>query len=203
MPTDMRVALVALLALLLGGCSPPKTRIEACATASAACWRDRRRAASPRSVEDRAAKAAGASTKVSGRSGGARRARPDPRLAGGLASAIALAPSAAPLAKLNDSRHVFIDQRGTGSPTTRLQWRPAGRALLEDSSIQAGEGVRPASMPIAPVHDDIAMADFDGCARASAAKLNLWGGSYGTRAAPVRRYGPRAHGALDGVAPRR
>jgi pimeloyl-ACP methyl ester carboxylesterase len=217
MPTDMRVALVALLALLLGGCEPaPKTpesklALTACrlpgVETEARCaildtWEDRE-AKSGRRIPVRVAVVP---AKL-------RAKEPDPIVvfAGGPGQgAIALAAEVLPLfAKLNDSRDiVLIDQRGTGSSNA-----------LDCSGDQPVQSLFEDSIPAKVVKEclarldadprqyttTIAMADFDEIREGLGyAKLNLWGGSYGTRAALeyLRRYPDHVRTVtLDGVAP--
>lgn len=144
-----------------------------------------------------------------------RGAEPDPIvvLAGGPGQgAIALAPQVAALfSRLNDTRDiVLVDQRGTGG-SHPLDCDP------EDSA--SGPSVFEDSLPEKMVVDCLAALDADPRQYATTAavadldevlgamdyaKVNLWGGSYGTRMALefLRRHPDRVRTAtLDGVAP--
>jgi pimeloyl-ACP methyl ester carboxylesterase len=144
-----------------------------------------------------------------------RGAEPDPLvvLAGGPGQgAIALAPQVATLfARLNDSRDiVLVDQRGTGG-SHALDCDPAegaGRqSVFEDSLPEKMVRDCLEALDADPRHyaTPTAMADLDEVLGLMGyAKANLWGGSYGTRAALefLRRYPDRVRTAtLDGVAP--
>lgn len=144
-----------------------------------------------------------------------RGAEPDPLvvLAGGPGQgAIALAPQVAVLfSRLNDTRDiVLVDQRGTGR-SHALDCEPRdedrSRSIFEDA------------IPEEVVRDCLAALDADPRQYATPtavadlvevlgalgyAKVNLWGGSYGTRVALelLRRHPDRVRTAtLDGVAP--
>jgi pimeloyl-ACP methyl ester carboxylesterase len=140
---------------------------------------------------------------------------PDPILvfAGGPGQgAVALASDVMPLfARLNDLRDiVFIDQRGTGSS------HPLDCDEDEDSPLQSVfEDALPDELVrkcLAQLDADprqyvtsIAVEDIDDVRSALGyAKVNLWGGSYGTRVELeyVRRHGEHVRSmVLDGVAP--
>jgi pimeloyl-ACP methyl ester carboxylesterase len=126
--------------------------------------------------------------------------------------AVSLANQVMPLfTKLNDTRDiVLIDQRGTGQSNPLDceddQDQPL-QAVFEDSLPQrvvqnclAGLDADPAQY-VTPV----AVADLEDVRAALGyEKLNLWGGSYGTRVALeyARRHGERVRSmVLDGVAP--
>ncbi|HEX5129727.1 MAG TPA: alpha/beta fold hydrolase [Usitatibacter sp.] len=139
---------------------------------------------------------------------------PDPIviLAGGPGQgAISLAAQVMPLfTKLNDTRDVvFLDQRGTGksNPLNCNDDSQPLQALFEDALPE-----RLVTRCLAELDADprqyvttVAMQDLDEVRGALGyAKVNLWGGSYGTRAALeyVRRYPDRVRTmVLDGVAP--
>jgi pimeloyl-ACP methyl ester carboxylesterase len=143
-----------------------------------------------------------------------RNREPDPIvvLAGGPGQgAIALAPQVVPLfARLNDARDiVFLDQRGTGesAPLDCPDDSRPLQALFEDALPE-----RLVSRCLAQIDADprqyvtsIAVEDLEEVRAALGYdKLNLWGGSYGTRAALeyVRRHGDHVRAMiLDGVAP--
>ena len=144
-----------------------------------------------------------------------RGAEPDPLvvLAGGPGQgAIALAPQVAALfSRLNDTRDiVLIDQRGTGS-SNPLDCDADDRASLqtafEDSLPEKMVQECLASLDADPRHyaTTTAAADLDEVLGALGyGRVNLWGGSYGTRMALelMRRYPERVRTAtLDGVAP--
>jgi len=144
-----------------------------------------------------------------------RSTEPDPIvvLAGGPGQgAIALAPQVVPLfARLAEARDiVLVDQRGTGG---------SNPLACEGEEGEAFQSVFEDAMPEKLVRDCLerldgdprhyatptAMADLDEVLGALGyAKVNLWGGSYGTRAALefLRRFPGRVRTAtLDGVAP--
>ena len=139
---------------------------------------------------------------------------PDPIviLAGGPGQgAVSLASQVMPLfTRLNDSRDVvFLDQRGTGksAPLDCEDDTQPMQMLFEDALPE-----RLVTKCLAQLDADprqyvtpIAMDDLDEVRAALGyAKLNLWGGSYGTRAALeyVRRHGKNVRSiVLDGVAP--
>ncbi len=149
----------------------------------------------------------------------ARRKLPDPvfMLAGGPGqSAIGLAPSAMSLfTRLNNRRDiVFVDQRGTGRSAPLLCDDTRHRPLAEqsDPEWQFGELLRCRDRLKALPHGDLrffttplAMQDLDAVRRQlGAERINLVGGSYGTRAAlDYARQFPDAvrRSVLDGVAP--
>lgn len=141
---------------------------------------------------------------------------PDPIvvLAGGPGQgAIALAKQVAPLfSRLNDSRDiVLVDQRGTGRSRPLACEaggdRPELFDLLDDSRLEARLRQCLDSLDADPRHYATApaVADLDEVLGALGyARVNLWGGSYGTRVALelMRRHPGRVRTAtLDGVAP--
>jgi pimeloyl-ACP methyl ester carboxylesterase len=145
-----------------------------------------------------------------------RRAKePDPIviLAGGPGQgAISLADQVLPLfARLNDTRDlVFIDQRGTGgSNGLDCNERDGGsiQSVFEDALPEklVRECLRSLDADPRQYVTTIAMHDLDEVLGALGfAKVNLWGGSYGTRAVLefMRRHPQRVRSAvLDGVAP--
>ncbi|HEX4942879.1 MAG TPA: alpha/beta hydrolase [Usitatibacteraceae bacterium] len=144
-----------------------------------------------------------------------RDAEPDPIvvLAGGPGQgAIALAPQVTTLfARLNDSRDlVLVDQRGTGGshPLDCEPEEDAGlQSLFEDALPEKMVKDCLASLDADPRHyaTSTAVADLDEVLGALGyARVNLWGGSYGTRVALefMRRHPGRVRTAtLDGVAP--
>jgi len=125
--------------------------------------------------------------------------------------AIALASQVMPLfAKLNDARDVvFVDQRGTGdsNPLDCEETDQPVQALFEDSLPEELVERCLAHLDADPrlYVTSIAVEDFDDVRSALGYdKLNLWGGSYGTRVALeyLRRHGAHVRTAvLDGVAP--
>lgn len=140
---------------------------------------------------------------------------PDPVLvfAGGPGQgAVALAAQVLPLFnRLNDSRDVvFIDQRGTGE-SNPLDCETDGEAPLQTLF----EDALPAKLVAKCLRDldadprqyitSVAIEDIDEVRAALGYdKVNLWGGSYGTRAELeyVRRHGDHVRTmVLDGVAP--
>ena len=140
---------------------------------------------------------------------------PDPIvvLAGGPGQgAVSLAPQVMPLfAKLNDSRDVvFLDQRGTGAShplTCADEDTPQLQTLFEDALPQRLVAKCLARLDADPRQyvTTIAMQDLEEVRAAMGyERLNLWGGSYGTRAALeyLRRHPKRVRTmVLDGVAP--
>jgi pimeloyl-ACP methyl ester carboxylesterase len=126
--------------------------------------------------------------------------------------AVSLANQVMPLfAKLNDTRDILlIDQRGTGQ-SNPLECEDDGeqplQAIFEDSlpdrvvdNCLAGLDADPAQyvtpLAVADLEEVRAALGYD--------KLNLWGGSYGTRVALeyLRRHGDHVRTmVLDGVAP--
>ncbi len=143
----------------------------------------------------------------------ARDADPIVVLAGGPGQgAVALAAQVMPLfAKLNDSRDVvFLDQRGTGD-SNPLDCEDDGeqplQAVFEDALPEKVVAQCLAALDADPRQyvTTIAMEDLDEVlGKLGYAQVNLWGGSYGTRAALeyLRRHGERVRSVvLDGVAP--
>lgn len=149
----------------------------------------------------------------------ARRKLPDPvfLLAGGPGqSAISLAPQVLALfARLNNRRDiVLVDQRGTGLSAPLLCDDTRARPLVElaDPAVQLREMNRCREQLQALPYGDLrfftttlAMQDLDAVRRQlGAARINLIGASYGTRAAlDYQRQFPAAvrRSVLDGVAP--
>lgn len=140
---------------------------------------------------------------------------PDPIvvLAGGPGQgAVALADEVLPLfRKLNDSRDiVFVDQRGTGNshPLDCDDDADAPlQSLFEDTLPETlvEKCLKHLDADPRQYTTSIAVEDLDDV-RAGLAypRVNLWGGSYGTRVALeyIRRHGDRVRSAvLDGVAP--
>ena len=146
----------------------------------------------------------------------ARDAQPDPvfLLAGGpgQAASEAFAPLLPALAGLRRSRDlVFVDQRGTGG-SNKLQCE----LTAKDAGLKARFEARLDPARLIACRDGlqadprlyttaIAMDDLDDVRAALGyARINLWGGSYGTRAALVyaRQHPDRVRSlVLDGVAP--
>ena len=139
---------------------------------------------------------------------------PDPIvvLAGGPGQgAIALAAQVMPLfTRLNDTRDiVFLDQRGTGKshPLACEDSAQPMQSLFEDALPERLVVKCLAQLQADPRQyvTPVAIADLDEVRAALGyARVNLWGGSYGTRAALeyVRRHGDRVRTiVLDGVAP--
>jgi pimeloyl-ACP methyl ester carboxylesterase len=147
----------------------------------------------------------------------AREPAPDPLflLAGGPGQAAteALGPLLGAFERVRRTRDlVLVDQRGTGSSNPlRCDLNEPGAPLAErlraDSINDAKFKKCLAGYPADPrfYTSAIAMQDLDDVRAALGyARINLWGGSYGTRAALVylRDHGPHARTAiLDGVAP--
>ena len=149
----------------------------------------------------------------------ARRKLPDPvfMLAGGPGqSAIALAPSAMALfARLNNRRDiVFVDQRGTGRSAPLMCDETRHRPLAEqsDPELQFRQLLRCRDQLKALPHGDLrffttplATQDLDAVRQQlGASRINLVGGSYGTRGALdyARQFpGSVRRSVLDGVAP--
>ena len=140
---------------------------------------------------------------------------PDPIfiLAGGPGQgAIALAPQVMPLfARLNDSRDiVFLDQRGTGS-SNPLNCEDEDefplQSLFEDKIPERAVRACLETLDADPRQYTtiVAVADLDEVRGALGyPRVNLWGGSYGTRMALeyMRRHPQRVRSAvLDGAAP--
>ncbi|HEX6635814.1 MAG TPA: alpha/beta fold hydrolase [Usitatibacter sp.] len=126
--------------------------------------------------------------------------------------AVALASQVMPLfARLNDSRDiVFIDQRGTGNShplDCEPDEDPPLQSLFEDALPESLVRKCLASLDADPRQyiTSIAVEDIDDVRRALGYdKVNLWGGSYGTRVELeyLRRHGPHVRSmVLDGVAP--
>ncbi len=126
--------------------------------------------------------------------------------------AVSLAAQVMPLfTKLNDTRDiVFIDQRGTGQSNPLDceddEEQPL-QSLFEDAIPERIVARCLGALDADPRQyvTSIAVADLDEVREALGyAKLNLWGGSYGTRMALeyLRRHGDRVRTVvLDGVAP--
>ncbi|WP_372528327.1 alpha/beta fold hydrolase, partial [Piscinibacter sp.] len=149
----------------------------------------------------------------------ARRKLPDPvfMLAGGPGqSAIALAPTALPLfTRLNNRRDiVFVDQRGTGRSAPlecEDTWRrPLAEQADPERQVEQLARCRTTlqSLPYGDLRfftTPIAMQDLDAVrAQLGAERINLVGGSYGTRAALelLRQFPNRVRrSVIDGVAP--
>jgi pimeloyl-ACP methyl ester carboxylesterase len=126
--------------------------------------------------------------------------------------AVSLAAQIMPLfAKLNDSRDVvLLDQRGTGQSNPlncEDDEEQALQALFEDALPERLVEKCLEGLDADPAHyaTPAAVADLDEVRAALGYdKLNLWGGSYGTRVALeyLRRHGSRVRSVvLDGVAP--
>lgn len=120
------------------------------------------------------------------------------------------------LGGLNGKRDlVLIDQRGTGKSnglhckfpddTSPEMNDPAKRDLMSRQAIAACHGRLEMKADLTQYTTTIAMADIDQVREALGyERINLWGGSYGTRAAMeyLRRYEGRVRSVvLDGVAP--
>ena len=143
----------------------------------------------------------------------ARESDPIVVLAGGPGQgAISLASQVMPLfTRLNDARDVvLIDQRGTGSSNPLDcddEQEQSLQSLFEDTLPQKALQRCLAALDADPSKyiTTIAVADYDEVLTALGyGKVNLWGGSYGTRVALefLRRHGARVRSAvLDGVAP--
>jgi pimeloyl-ACP methyl ester carboxylesterase len=126
--------------------------------------------------------------------------------------AVALASQVMPLfTRLNDTRDVvFLDQRGTGSSNPldcpEEEEQPL-QALFEDALPEKVVVKCLAQLDADPTQyvTTIAIEDLEEVRSALGyPRLNLWGGSYGTRAALeyLRRHGDRVRSVvLDGVAP--
>ena len=143
----------------------------------------------------------------------AREADPIVVLAGGPGQgAVSLASQVLPLfARLNDARDiVFVDQRGTGN-SNPLDCEDDDDAplqsLFEDTLPEPLVARCLATLDADPrlYVTSIAVEDLDEVLAALGyGRINLWGGSYGTRVALeyLRRHGNRVRAAvLDGVAP--
>jgi pimeloyl-ACP methyl ester carboxylesterase len=140
---------------------------------------------------------------------------PDPLVvfAGGPGQgAVSLASQVMPLfARLNDTRDVIlIDQRGTGNShplDCPDDADPSLQSLFEDALPRKLVEKCLASLDADPRQygTSVAVEDLDDIVRALGHdKVNLWGGSYGTRVALeyLRRHGDRVRSVvLDGVAP--
>ena len=143
----------------------------------------------------------------------ARESDPIVVLAGGPGQgAISLASQVMPLfTKLNDARDiVLIDQRGTGSSNPLDcddEEDPSLQSLFEDTLPQKALQRCLAALDADPSKyiTTIAVEDYDEALTALGyGKVNLWGGSYGTRVALefLRRHGSRVRSVvMDGVAP--
>lgn len=125
--------------------------------------------------------------------------------------AVSLASQVMPLfAKLNDARDVvFVDQRGTGNsaPLDCPEEEQPLQQLFEDSlpekmvakclaQIEADPRLYTTSIAVEDIDEVLGVLGY--------AKIDLWGGSYGTRMALeyLRRHGERVRTVvLDGVAP--
>jgi pimeloyl-ACP methyl ester carboxylesterase len=217
MRPEMKFAIFAVLALALCACQPaskaPETKLalSACrlpgVESEARCgtleaWEDRE-AASGRRITVRFAVVP---AKL-------RAKEPDPIVvfAGGPGQgAVALAAQVMPLfARLNDTRDlVFVDQRGTGgSHALDCKGEQPLQMMFEDAIPAKFVADCLGKLDADPrfYTTTLAMADLDEVrAGLGYARLNLWGGSYGTRAALeyLRRYPAHVRTAtLDGVAP--
>jgi len=141
---------------------------------------------------------------------------PDPIviLAGGPGQgAVSLAGQVMPLfARMNDSRDVvFLDQRGTGESNPLdcedEEAQQSLQAVFEETLPErlVGKCLQDLHADLAQYVTPVAIEDLDEVREALGyAKVNLWGGSYGTRVALeyIRRHGEHVRGAvLDGVAP--
>jgi pimeloyl-ACP methyl ester carboxylesterase len=217
MPTEMKFAMVAVLALVLCACQPaskpPETKLPLTACRLPGVESEAR-CGTLETWENRATQSGRRITvKFAVVPARLRSKEPDPIVifAGGPGQGgIALAPQVMPLfARLNDARDIlFIDQRGTGGShplecagDTQLQ-------MMFEDTIPAkvvADCVKRLDADPRQYTTTIAMQDFDEIrAGLGYPQLNLWGGSYGTRAALeyLRRYPDRVRTAtLDGVAP--
>lgn len=206
------------LAALVGGCAPgeapaPRLALSDCrlpgveTPARCGTWEV---------YEDRAAGAGRKiALKVAVIPARRRAGEPDPVvvLAGGPGQgAIALAPQVVPLfARLGDTRDlVLVDQRGTGGSNPLACEGDDGQVLqsiFEDAMPEKLVRDCLGQLDADPRHyaTPTAMADLDEVLGALGyARVNLWGGSYGTRAALefLRRHPARVRTVtLDGVAP--
>lgn len=126
--------------------------------------------------------------------------------------AVSLASQVVPIfARLNDARDiVLVDQRGTGNSNPldcEDEGAPALQSIFEDTLPAPLVAKCLARLDADPrmYITSIAVEDLDEVREALGyAKLNLWGGSYGTRVALeyLRRHGDRVRSVvLDGVAP--
>jgi pimeloyl-ACP methyl ester carboxylesterase len=141
--------------------------------------------------------------------------RPDPFviLAGGPGQAASqLAPFAAQMNALRRTRDiVLVDQRGTGrsAPLDCMAFEPNRRDAFETDPLPRAElcanELRTNGVDAGQYTTSAWVADLDAVRAALGyTKLNLWGGSYGSRAALeyMRRYPDRVRTAvLDGVLP--
>ncbi len=120
-------------------------------------------------------------------------------------------PGSGALARLNQSRPlVFVDQRGTGA-SNGLHCRPSGLSeMLEgpwnpNNAAVLDECIASLPADLTQYATPAAMDDLDDVRRALGyPMINLWGGSYGTRAglAYLRQHGEHVRSAvLWGVAP--
>lgn len=215
----MKLRSLALLLAVLGAACSPGTDAPRPALALAACRipgiDSAARCGTHEVWEDREAKQGRRITlRVAIVPAKLRAREPDPIviLAGGPGQgAISLAPQVMPLfTRLNDSRDiVFLDQRGTGksNPLDCAEEAQPMQTLFEDALPE-----RLVTKCLATLVGDprlyvtpIAMEDLDEVRAALGyEKINLWGGSYGTRAGLeyLRRHGDRVRSmVLDGVAP--
>jgi pimeloyl-ACP methyl ester carboxylesterase len=144
----------------------------------------------------------------------ARNARPDPIfvLAGGPGQAAGgvIAQMMPVFTELNARREiVFVDQRGTGR-SNALECRDDDASLA--TTLDPSQHLDGLKQCLAELHGDlrqyatwIAVGDYDAVRRKLGAdRINLWGGSYGTRVALeyLRQYPQRVRTVvLDGVAP--
>lgn len=130
----------------------------------------------------------------------------------GQAATEAFASAAPALARVREKRHlIFMDQRGTGGSNPLACRMPEGMDLSEPSEalqVQFAEDCRQsleADADLTLYTTSVAAADVEALRQAlGAPKLNLYGGSYGTRMA--QEYARQQPGAvrsiiLDGVVP--
>lgn len=217
MPTEMRFPVVAGLALLLAACQPASKPPESTLTLTACRLpgvESEVRCGTLETWENRATR--------SGRKIGIKFAvvpaklrakEPDPVVvfAGGPGQGgVALAATVLPLfARVNDTRDIlFIDQRGTGGSNPLDCAGDTQVQMMFEDTIPAkvvAQCLKTLDADPRQYTTTIAMQDFDEIrAGLGYPKMNLWGGSYGTRAALeyLRRYPDRVRtAALDGVAP--
>lgn len=128
----------------------------------------------------------------------------------GQAATEAFASAAPALARVREKRHLlFMDQRGTGGSNPLACQAPDGLDLAEPSAelqVQFARDCRDSlDADLAMYTTSVAAADVEALRQAiGAPKLNLYGGSYGTRMA--QEYARQQPGAvrsiiLDGVVP--